>query len=129
MQNNNTGQSVSWKWLLYDKVKNVLIIYLGFLNFREINFSVDIFLWTKFLMTLRGHIPVNFQYFPSNSLHFMHLFKPFKSVMQFEFAWTYFLKICENLEKLISHLFSLAKVVLIFYIATSSCSGWRKLGQ
>ena len=72
-------------------------------------------------MTLRGHIPVNFQYFPSNSLHFMHLFKPFKSVMQF--AWTYFLKICKNLEKLIPHRFSLPNVVSIFLVATSSSSG------
>ena len=34
-------------------------------------------------MTFRGNIPVNCQYLTSNSLHFMHLFKPFKGVMKF----------------------------------------------
>ena len=45
-------------------MKNVSIIYSRVLKFRKINFCVDIFLGPKFLITLRGHIPVNFQYFP-----------------------------------------------------------------
>ena len=112
MQKNNTGRNVSWKWLLYEKVKNVFIIYSRVLNFSEVNFCVDIFLWPKFSLTLRGHVPVNFQYFQSNSLHFMHLFKPFIGFMQF--AWTFLSKFAKSW-KLIPNWFSLPKVVSTFF--------------
>ena len=78
----------------YDSCMKLLkktIIYLRILHLSQINFRVDIFPRPKFSMTLRRNIPANFQYFPSNSLHFMHLSKLFQEVTQF--AWTYFFKI------------------------------------